>query len=588
MIKALFLKIFNMSITASVVILAVMFIRWLFRNQPKIYSYILWSMVLFRLLCPYSISLNTSLFNILPPASVNNGQIEYDIPEFIHPEITEQPISDKEVTAPFVDTVVSQQLQEDIVTDNYFSAPDKNVIVAEEKTSVDFIEIISVLWLFGGMYIMLNNLISIFEIKNILNSSTHLKDNIYLNNIIPTAFISGVLRPRIYLPDNLGDEQQKYILLHEQTHIRRKDYIFKLLGFVAVCLHWFNPLVWVAFNLAENDMEMSCDEAVIRNMTVADKKSYSHTLIEVSCNSYNIMLPAFGKKDTKGRIMNILNYKKPKALISVFMVVTIAFSIVACSANPVENNSEPAGDSIIEENIPSVNENVFSVVREDDTDIYSIGKTAMELYFNKNHPDGNYVIVINAITYSATDEHTSFEDTDFTGEFDYGVPFVYMSDDIVYEKILFIKDIGNDNYEIVYIDDASYSDTQHSSTVEHAGTFIWPVSTGMVSRGFAGQYPSHNGLDIAAPTGTDIFAVADGVVTKAYYTEVGDGIYCEIDHGDYQTLYAHCSELNVEIGQEVKQGDVIAYVGSTGNSTGPHLHFEVKNGDERYDPYSWF
>ena len=586
MIKTLFLKIFNMSITASVVILAVMFIRCLFRKQPKVYSYILWSMVLFRLMCPYSISLGTSLFNILPPASVNNGQIEYIIPDVMAE--TELPAEELAEAPPVIDTVVSQQLQENIVIENTVPETENNIIISAEKTEIDYIEIIAVLWMFGGIYIALNNFMSIYEIKNILKSSKHLKDNIYINNIIPTAFITGVFRPRIYLPDNLDSEQQKYILLHEQTHIRRKDYIFKLLGFAGVCLHWFNPLVWIAFNLAEKDMEMSCDEAVIKDMNVADKKSYSHTLIEVSCNSYNIMLPAFGKKDTKGRIMNILNYKKPKALISVFMVVSIAFSIVACSANPVENNSEPAGDFIIEENIPSVNENVFSVVTEDDTDIYSIGKTAMELYFNKNHPDGNYVIVINAITYSATDEHTSFENADFTDEYDYGVPFVYMTDNIVYEKILFIKDIGNNNYEIVYIDDSDGSDSAHSNTLEHAGVFIWPVAAGRVSRGFSGQYPSHNGLDIAAPTGTDIFAVAGGVVTKAYYTEVGDGIYCEIDHGDYQTLYAHCSELNVEMGQEVKQGDVIAYVGSTGNSTGPHLHFEVKNGNERYDPYVWF
>lgn len=121
-----------------------------------------------------------------------------------------------------------------------------------------------------------------------------------------------------------------------------------------------------------------------------------------------------------------------------------------------------------------------------------------------------------------------------------------------------------------------------------SGKLIWPTAAGRVSRGFAGQYPAHNGLDIAAPIGTYIYAADSGVVTRALYTNVGYGIYCIIEHGGYQTLYAHCSRLLVSVGQQVQKGQIIAYVGSTGNSTGPHVHFEVKNGNYRYDPYNWF
>ncbi|MBQ7903695.1 MAG: M23 family metallopeptidase [Oscillospiraceae bacterium] len=121
-----------------------------------------------------------------------------------------------------------------------------------------------------------------------------------------------------------------------------------------------------------------------------------------------------------------------------------------------------------------------------------------------------------------------------------------------------------------------------------SGKLIWPTAAGRVSRGFAGQYPAHNGVDIAAPIGTYIYAADSGVVTRALYTNVGYGIYCIVEHGGYQTLYAHCSRLNVSVGQQVQKGQIIAYVGSTGNSTGPHLHFEVKNGNYRYDPYGWF
>ena len=122
------------------------------------------------------------------------------------------------------------------------------------------------------------------------------------------------------------------------------------------------------------------------------------------------------------------------------------------------------------------------------------------------------------------------------------------------------------------------------------GRIIWPVGGGggRLSRGFRGQYPAHNGLDIAAPVGTPIMAADTGVVTRAWYTNVGYGRYIIIEHGGYQTLYGHCSQLYVTEGQQVQQGQVIAAVGSTGNSTGPHVHFEVKKGNYRYDPYGWF
>lgn len=121
-----------------------------------------------------------------------------------------------------------------------------------------------------------------------------------------------------------------------------------------------------------------------------------------------------------------------------------------------------------------------------------------------------------------------------------------------------------------------------------SGKIIWPTGGGRVSRGFAGQYPAHNGVDIAAPVGTPIYAADSGVVTKAVYTYTGYGVHCIIEHGGYQTLYGHCSKLYVSPGQQVQKGQTIAAVGSTGNSTGPHLHFEVKKGNYRYNPYNWF
>ena len=172
------------------------------------------------------------------------------------------------------------------------------------------------------------------------------------------------------------------------------------------------------------------------------------------------------------------------------------------------------------------------------------------------------------------------------------------------------KGINEETVESVYIDGILQSETVvntmvikepvtevvqqgtlFNGTVITGGTgrLVWPVAGAYRwSRGFAGQYPAHNGIDLAASTGTTLVAADTGVVVKAVYSNVGYGIYCVIDHGGYQTLYGHCSALLVSVGQQVTQGQPIARIGSTGNSTGPHVHFEVKNGEYRYDPMGWF
>ena len=172
------------------------------------------------------------------------------------------------------------------------------------------------------------------------------------------------------------------------------------------------------------------------------------------------------------------------------------------------------------------------------------------------------------------------------------------------------KGINEETVESVYIDGILQSETVVNTTVIKepvteivqqgtlfngtvitggTGRLVWPVAGAYRwSRGFAGQYPAHNGIDLAASTGTTLVAADTGVVVKAVYSNVGYGIYCVIDHGGYQTLYGHCSALLVSVGQQVTQGQPIARIGSTGNSTGPHVHFEVKNGEYRYDPMGWF
>ena len=164
------------------------------------------------------------------------------------------------------------------------------------------------------------------------------------------------------------------------------------------------------------------------------------------------------------------------------------------------------------------------------------------------------------------------------------VEYTYQNGVVVSEEIYESTVIKESKDEVVNMG------TVWNGTVIQGGTgkIVWPTASGYVSRSFVDQYPEHNGVDISAPIGTYIYAADTGVVRKALYTSVGYGIYCIIEHGGYQTLYAHCDELLVVAGQKVQQGQLIAKVGSSGNSTGPHLHFEVKKGDTRYNPYDWF
>ena len=618
MIKTIFFEILNMSITASFAILAVITLRYLFRNQPKVFSYVLWSVVLFRLLCPWSVPLNISAFNALPPAqTTEEGYIEYNIGETV-PEEENFPVEISPVD----------------------HMPVENRIVVTSVNNIDYSLLFSVLWLLGVMYIISNNLIAISELKKTLADSVRCRNNIYYNNNISTAFVMGIISPVIYLPCGLECKQQEYIIQHEKIHIKRKDYFFKFLGFIALCIHWFNPLVWVAFHFAEKDMEMSCDEAVIRKMNKADISGYSQTLLALAAANNALPQLAFGESDTKGRIMNIFNYKNPGLKFTAVIILTVILTISAFAVNPVkepvpmddnppvlvENTREytvkdgdtvwriaenfhmdiaqlyelnpdkdfsylAVGDILTVKGQPKVPQDAYSFYIKSDETKTVMAETALVTYFKtlESQPVSDYVVEDITII------------NDVPGEnFDYIVVGEYISPynkDTGYVSVsaLYIRDDGNGHFTITGAEgdfSGEYQSAFINENMENTGSgikFIWPVPYGRVSRGFTGQYPGHNGLDISAETGTDIKAVYDGIVTVAEELTTGNGIYCIIDHGGISTLYAHCSELLVSVGDEVKQGDVIAKVGSTGNSTGPHLHLEAftNQTEERFNPYLW-
>ena len=311
-----FSNILNMSMTGSIVIAAVLLIRLLMKRLPKIYAYVLWLVVLFRLLCPVSFSGPVSLL------------------DWLEPEVTTT--SERTNTVAFVpyerDTVatVSQEIAQNL--------PDEAPVVAETEApkQVDGYAIAFWVWAAGCCVMVLCAVGQYVRLRKQLVVSSPLNGNVYMTDDLDMPFVVGVLFPKIYLPTSIPITQRPYILAHERHHIRRGDHIFKLLAYGALCIHWFNPLVWLAFLCAGKDMEMSCDEAVLRKLGPEIRADYSAALLRLAAHRTIIAgTPlAFGEGDTKGRVLNMARWKKPTILASVICIAVCVIVLVACAVNP--------------------------------------------------------------------------------------------------------------------------------------------------------------------------------------------------------------------------------------------------------------
>jgi len=313
----LFLTVLNMSFTASYIILIVILIRLLLKKAPKSITYALWGVVAFRLIIPFSFK---SKFSLLP-AQTNTVPVPHDIIYQQNPQIN----SGIEV----IDTFVS----------NILPAP---AVDASVNPLQIYVGIGSYIWISGVIALLVYSLVSVMILKRQLRSIQIIERNIYQAENLKTPFVLGLIRPKIYLPAGLNEDERNYILLHEKIHIRRKDHIIKILAFLIVAIHWFNPLVWIAFMLMSTDMELSCDEKVLNEINEEIKKPYAKSLLSLAAGRHilNGSPLAFGEGNVKERIKNVLNYKKPKfwAVLTGFVLI-IAASIGLLS-NPKGDNNE--------------------------------------------------------------------------------------------------------------------------------------------------------------------------------------------------------------------------------------------------------
>lgn len=321
--ESLFISVLNMSLTASYVIGAVMLVRLFLKKAPKIISYALWAVAGLRLVIPFTFE---SIFSLIPFRS--------------------QPISQTAALGENVSFGSSAGAALEAIGDaangglgtitvHLGKTADGYPITTEAYHSEVWLMFGSYLWIIGIAVLLIYSVVSIILLNRRLHVATLIEDNIYEAENLKTPFVLGFFRPKIYIPSGLSEEEKSYIILHEQTHIRRFDHLVKMVAFFILCVHWFNPLVWVAFQLMGADMEMSCDERVLKEMGSKIKQAYSTSLLSLATGRrlINGSPLAFGEGNVKGRIKNILNFKKPAAWVMVVSIILVVALIIGFTSN---------------------------------------------------------------------------------------------------------------------------------------------------------------------------------------------------------------------------------------------------------------
>ena len=314
----IFLKLLNLSITASWLILAVLCIRLLFRKIPKWITCLLWGVVAIRLIFPFSIE---SAFSLQPSAEPirTSTMVEGELIPYV----------------PFVDSNIG-------VVENTVNPLLAEAFAYQETESVAPLqiatEIAGSVWLSGMVVLLIFALVSMIKLRLRVREAVRYKENIYICDAVKSPFILGIIKPRIYLSSALSEEEMDYIIAHERAHLKRKDHLWKPFGYLLLCIYWFNPLCWIAYIMLCKDIELACDEKVIKDMSFGDKKEYSRVLLFCATQRHLVMACplAFGEVGVKERVKTVLNYKKPTFWITIAAIVVCAIVAICFLTNPAK------------------------------------------------------------------------------------------------------------------------------------------------------------------------------------------------------------------------------------------------------------
>lgn len=304
--ELIFLKIVNMSAAASWLILAVLLLRFILKKVPRAYICVLWAMVGIRLVLPFSFE---SKLSLLPSAEVFPEEFLYAAEPKINSGIG------------FIDNAVNP-----IIADGLAPEPTASANPAQINSVI-----FSWLWICGMAVMIVYMAASFIRIKLRVRESVPSGENVWFCDHVDTPFILGIIRPRIYLPSDIGENDAAYVVAHEKAHIKRLDFIWKPLGFLILAVHWFNPLVWLSYVLFCRDIEFACDERVVKGFSSDEKKEYSEALLNLSVPKHIISACplAFGEVGVKERIKSVLSYKKPAFwVIIASMGLGIVFAVV--------------------------------------------------------------------------------------------------------------------------------------------------------------------------------------------------------------------------------------------------------------------
>jgi len=308
---ALFITVLNMSITASIVVLAVMLMRIPLKKSPKIFSYALWGVVILRLTFPISIE---SIFSLMPTRA---NIMPYDI------------VSTRSFGVQFANMPI------DVTAYNPLSI---TPLASEVNLAVSITQIASFIWLAGFIVLLIYAVSGYISLKRRICFATLVQDNVFETDRIKTPFVLGFIRPKIYFPTTIDPRKHDYILRHEQIHIKRRDYLIKSFAYVVFALHWFNPLMWIAYFLMSKDMEMSCDEAVLKKADEDIRKDYSTSLLNLAVKRVSLLNPiafSIGEGNVMDRISNVLRFKKAANWVTVLSIIAVSVFLVGFSSDRV-------------------------------------------------------------------------------------------------------------------------------------------------------------------------------------------------------------------------------------------------------------
>ena len=311
----LFLKIINMSISASWLVLAVLILRFVLKKAPKWINVLLWGIVAIRLICPFSFE---SPLSLIPSAETIPLNIGMDSTPTINSGIS--------AINNAVNPIISQS-----------NTPMAGASINPLQITIGIYEYI---WIFGMIALALYTAISYWRLHRKVDTAVRYKDNIFQSENVSSPFVFGIIKPRIYLPFKMNGQDLEHVVAHEHAHIRRKDHWWKPFGFLLLTIHWFNPLMWMAYVLLCRDIELACDEKVIKELGNEQRGDYTQALVACSVNRRMIAACplTFGEVGVKERVKSVMNYKKPALWVIIIADIVCVGVAVCFLTNPKQDS----------------------------------------------------------------------------------------------------------------------------------------------------------------------------------------------------------------------------------------------------------